>query len=59
MFVPKVLLNLTQYQIIMDTLDSHYAVEIKELIFTEYNNNKFIDVQIYYFLNGDNKYNIL
>ena len=43
----------------MDTLDSHYAVEIKELIFTEYNNNKFIDVQIYYVLNGDNKYNIL
>ena len=43
----------------MDTLDYHYAVEIKELIFTEYNNNKFIDVQIYYVLNGDNKYNIL
>ena len=43
----------------MDTLDSHYAVEIKELIFTEYNNNKFIYVQIYYVLNGNKKYNIL
>ena len=55
MCVLKVLWNITQYQIIMDTLDSHYDVEIKELIFTEYNNNKFIGVQIYYVLNGDNK----
>ena len=31
-----------QYQIIMDTLDSHYDVEMRELIFLGYNNNKFI-----------------
>ena len=32
-----------QYQMIMDTFDSNYAVWIKKLIFPGYNNNKFID----------------
>ena len=35
----------TQYKIIMNTFDSHYAVEIKELIFSVYNNNKPINGQ--------------
>ena len=32
-----------QYQIIMDTFYSCYAVKMKEIIFSGYNNNKFID----------------
>ena len=34
----------------VDIFDHHYDVEMKELLFTEYNNNKFIDVKIVYVL---------
>ena len=37
----------------MDTFDTHYDVEMKELIFTEYNKNKFIDEQMVYVLDDD------
>ena len=43
----------------MDTFDSHYSVEIKELIFPEYNKNKFIVGQMVYVLGGDNKHSII
>ena len=41
----------------MDTFDFHYAVEMKEFIFHEYNNNRLIIGHMYYVLDGDNKYN--
>ena len=34
----------------MDKFDSHYAVEMKELIFTGYINNRFIDEKMVMFL---------
>ena len=34
----------------MDTFDSHFGVEIKEFIFPEYNNNKFVDEKMVIFL---------
>ena len=37
----------------MDTFDPHNDVEMKELIFPEYNNNKFINGKIVYVLNDD------
>ena len=40
----------TQYHIMMDPFDSHYAVEIKELIFPEYNENRPISVHMVMFL---------
>ena len=43
----------------MDTFDPQYDVEIKELIFTEYNNNVFIDGQMVYVIGDDYKYNII
>ena len=43
----------------MDTFDSHYSVKMSELIFPEYNKNKFIDGHMYCVLDGDKKYNII
>ena len=43
----------------MDIFDHHYDVEMKELIFPEYNNNEFIDVHMVYVINDDCKYNII
>ena len=51
--------KLIQYQIIMDAFDSFYFFLINELIFPEYNKNKFIDGQIAYVLDGYNKYMII
>ena len=39
-----------QSQIIMDTFDSHYAVEMREIFFPGYNNNRFIDGKMVMFL---------
>ena len=38
----------------MDTIDSHYAVKMEELIFTKYPKNKFIDGNMAYVVD-DNK----
>ena len=43
----------------MNTFDSRSALETKELIFLEYNKNKFIDGQIVYVLGDNQKYNII
>ena len=43
----------------MDTFDTHYDVKMKELICPEYNENKFIDVNMVYVLNNDYKYNTI
>ena len=43
----------------MYEFDPHYDVEMKELIFPEYNINKFIDVQMIYVLDDDYKHNII
>ena len=55
----KVLSKPIQYQIMMDTFDTHYDVKMKELICPEYNENKFIDVNMVYVLNNDYKYNTI
>ena len=39
--------------------DPHHDMERKELIFLEYNMNKFIDGQIIYVLGDDYKHNII
>ena len=43
----------------VDTFDSQHAVEIKELIFPEYNKNKFIYGQMFYLIGDNHKYNII
>ena len=43
----------------MDTFDSKYAMEMKELVFPEYSKNKFIDGKMAYFLDVNYKYNII
>ena len=43
----------------MDAFDSKYAVETRELLFTEYNKNIFIDGNMAYVLDVDEKYNII
>ena len=45
-----------QYQIMVDTIDSQYAVEIKKLIFPGYNNNEYIDGKLYMFFMVINKF---
>ena len=57
--VPKVLSKPIQYQIMMDAFDTHYDVEMKWLMFPEYNKNKFIDEYMVYVLDEDYKYNII
>ena len=39
----------------MNSFDSHFSGEIKELIFPEYKKNEFIDGQMAYNLGGNNK----
>ena len=48
-----------QSQIMVDKFDSQYTMEREELIFSEYNKNKFIEGQMSYVLDGNNKYNII
>ena len=43
----------------MDAFDTHYDVEMKWLMFPEYNKNKFIDEYMVYVLDEDYKYNII
>ena len=43
----------------MYIFDPHYDAETKELIFPEYNMNKFIDGQIIYVLDENYKKNII
>ena len=43
----------------MDTFDSHYSVKMSELIFPEYNKNKFIDGNMAYVIDDRRKYNII
>ena len=43
----------------MDTFDPNYDVEMKEIIFLEYNKNKFIDQQSVYVLKNDYKLNMI
>ena len=43
----------------MDIFDPQYDVEIKKVICTEYNMNKFIDGEMVYVLNDDYKQNII
>ena len=57
--VPKILSKPIQYQKMIDTFDPHYDVEMKELIFHEYNKNKLIYGQMVYVINNDYKYNII
>ena len=40
----------------MDKSDPHYDLEMKVLIFPEYNNNTFIDGQMVYVIGVDYKY---
>ena len=42
----------------MDIFDPHYNVEMKELIFPEYNDIKFIYGDMVYVLDDNYKYNI-
>ena len=42
----------------MDIFDPSYDVEMRELIFTEHNKNKFIDVHMVYVLDDNYKQNI-
>ena len=43
----------------MDIFDPHYDMETKELIFPEYNKNKFMYGQMVYVLDDNYKYNII
>ena len=43
----------------MYIFDPYYDVEMKELIFPEYNMNKFIDGQIIYVLSDNYNHNII
>ena len=43
----------------MDAFEPHYDVEMKELIFTGYKNNKFIYGQMVYVIDNDYRYNII
>ena len=43
----------------MDIFDPRYDMEMRELIFPEYNMNKFIDGQMVYFLDENYKHNII
>ena len=43
----------------MNTFDSHYAVEIKELIFPGLKTNGYIERNVAYVIDGDNKSNII
>ena len=47
-----------KYQIVMDTFDSNYAVEMNELIFHGYNNHKLIDEQMVMLLMATKKWTI-
>ena len=53
--VSKILSKPIQSQITMNIFYLSYAVEMKKLTFLEYNKNKFIDGQMDYVLDGDNK----
>ena len=43
----------------MYIIDPHYDMEMKELIFPEYNMNKFINRNMVYVLDDDYKHNII
>ena len=43
----------------MEIFDYIYAMEMKELIFPEYNKKTIIDRQLVYVIFGSNKYNII
>ena len=41
----------------MDIFDPSYVVKMRELIFLEYNNNKFIDRKMIYVIDKNYRYN--
>ena len=43
----------------MDIFDPHYDVDMRKLIFPEYNKNQFFDGQMVFVLDGDYRYNII
>ena len=48
-----------QSQMMIYIFDPHYDVETKELLFPEYNMNKFIDGKMIYVLDDNYKHNII